>query len=293
MTSKFPVDATRVGALIDDLRSARSEAQQAFDKWWMEIDPEWSDETNTSWWIERAFLKLLVATESISLESLREIVIADITEAKSGKGFSELYVGPEEPYSRWLGRYSQHLAALETLGPAGQEQSITKQLTDILRATVYSITDPQLFPSGPTSEDEVHRRIEGVLRCVFPDLKHKPSLSKPIKNFIPDTGLPGIATLIEYKFIDRPEQVPVIADEILADTRGYVHQDWRTFLFVVYETHRIKTEHEWNLLLRASGLTENTSLIVLSGEPAAGTPRRNRKTEGARTSNKKRGRTQS
>ena len=281
---KFPLDTTRFGALIDDLRNARGDAQETFDKWWMGIDPDWYDASNASWWIERAFLKLLVACEAMGLESLRQMVMADITEAKSGKDFSEAKTGPDEPYSRWLSRYSQHLAALETLGPQDQEHSITKDISDILQATVYSITDPHLFPSGPSSEDEVHRRIEGVLRCIFPDLKHKPALPKPIKNFVPDTGLPSIGTLVEYKFIDRPEQVSTIADEILADTRGYVDKDWHTFIFVIYETHRIKPKHEWNLLLGASGLSDNTSVIVLSGEPAtARTPTKNPKAKPART----------
>ena len=111
-----------------------------------------------------------------------------------------------------------------------------------------------------------------MLRCVFPDLKHKPTLSKPIKNFEPDTGLASIGTLIEYKFISRPEQVGSIADQILADTRGYVHPEWRSFVYVIYETQRIKPEAEWSLLLTSSGVTENTSVIVLSGEPASAAP---------------------
>lgn len=271
---------------MHDLWNARRDAQDAFDKWCMNVDPDWYDKSNASWFIERAFLKLLVVTEFLGLESLTGVVIADMKEANSGDGFAEQEMGPEEPFSRWLSRYSQHLAALETLGPADREHSITKDLKEILRATVYSITDPDLFPEGPKSEDELHRRIEGVLKCVFPDLKHKPSLSKPIKNFVPDTGLPSIGTLIEYKFLDRKDQVSAIADQILADTRGYVHQEWNTFLYVIYETHRIRPEREWSLLLRESDVPESTSVIVLSGEPALAGAKGERNAKPSRRSTK-------
>ena len=59
-----------------------------------------------------------------------------------------------------------------------------------------------------------------MLKCVFPDLKHKPVLTKQIKNFEPDTGISSSATLIEYKFLSRAEDVGPLADELLADTRG-------------------------------------------------------------------------
>lgn len=259
----------RFGSIVDDLKNARSRAQGVFDDWWMDRYPDYNNESNVSWHIETAFLKLLVATEALGLQALKGMIIADMSEAKaSKKGFAQQAMGPEEPYSIWLARLSQHLAALQTL-VSDQGLSITKDLSEILRATLYSITDLSLFPGPPSSEDDVHRRIEGVLKCVFPDLRHKPRLTKPIKNFEPDTGLPSIGTLIEYKFLSHRNQVSVIADQVLADTRGYAHKDWHTFLYVIYEARRIKPEFEWNLLLRECNVPESTSLIVLSGEPPA------------------------
>ncbi len=260
---------------MEDLRNARKQADDHFEAWCMDRDPEWHTQSNAAWSIERAFLKLLVAAEALRLESLKSLILTDIQEAKSGEGFAKSSIGPEgEPYATWLSRYSQHLSAIETLGPPDQMHSVTKELKEILRATIYSITDTDVFPAAPASEDDVHRRIEAVLKCVFPDLRRKPTLTKHIKNFEPDTGLPTIGTLIEYKFINRPEQVPLIADQILADTRGYTDKDWHTFLYVIYETRRIRAEHEWNLLLRDSGVPDNTSVLVLSGEPALKVARR-------------------
>ena len=145
---------------------------------------------------------------------------------------------------------------------------IFSDVISILRATLYSITDKKIFNTSPSNEKEVHERIEAVLKCVFPDLKHMPTITKPIKNFIPDTGLPSVRTLIEYKFVESTEDAKIISDQVLTDTRGYFSRDWETFIYVIYETSRIKQELEWEYMLRECGVPENTKIIVLSGEPA-------------------------
>jgi hypothetical protein len=81
------------------------------------------------------------------------------------------------------------------------------------------------------------------------------------------TGLPSIQTLIEYKFMADAGAEKRIADEVLADTRGYVSEEWTKFIYVIYETKRIKPESHWKQLFRASGVDANTEVIVISGEP--------------------------
>lgn len=135
-------------------------------------------------------------------------------------------------------------------------------------ATQYSITDTKCFQSAPSREEEVHVRVEAVLRCVFSDVRTKPPIAKPIKNFVPDTGIPSLSTLIEYKFISTNEEAKRVAEEVLADTRGYVSRDWNKFIYVMYETRRIRSEREWNDLLKSCGAAENTKAMVISGEPA-------------------------
>jgi DpnII restriction endonuclease len=144
--------------------------------------------------------------------------------------------------------------------------TVTKDVIQILRETQYSITDPRCFLYPPKDEKEVHVRIEAVLRCVFPDLINKPRVNKQIKHFEPDTGLPGINTLIEYKFIGSQDDAKRVADEVLADTRGYTAKDWKQFIYVIYETKRIRPEKHWNQLLRESDVPDNTSIIVIHGE---------------------------
>ena len=106
-----------------------------------------------------------------------------------------------------------------------------------------------------------------MLKCVFPDLIHQPAITKRLKNFVPDTGLPEQKTLIEYKFISSPAEAKVISDQIVADVGGYISDQWDRFLYVIYETRRIWPEKQWTDHLRQCGAGENTSVIVISGEP--------------------------
>jgi len=165
-----------------------------------------------------------------------------------------------------MGRLWCYVAALQEMFPKEDSTKVTKDLLEIIRDIHYVITDPALYGSVPTSEADVHLRIEGILKCVFPQLKSKPVLTKQIKNFIPDTGIASLATLIEYKFLARKEDVPTIADEVLADTRGYTSPEWKRFLYVIYETKRIRTESDWNQFLREAEVPDSTRVVVLSGE---------------------------
>jgi len=211
---------------------------------------------------------MLGIVEAVDFKELYKMISSDYGRFKESKeGFSQTKMGLDEPYSVCLSRLRQYLHAIRSFFPQEDQTKVTKDLLQIIRDIHYVITNKALFGGAPRSESDVHIRIEGILKCVFPDLKHKPALTKSIKNFEPDTGIPSISTLIEYKFLSRSKDVPAIADQVLADTRGYVSKDWTRLLYVVYETNRFKPEKEWRQLLLQSGVPENTSIVVLSGEP--------------------------
>lgn len=263
---------------LADLRTAHDRAYRAFED---VFHPYADDDTKgqAEWLIEIVFLKLLAVAEHWGLPSLRSLIAADMENAKAGsEGFTKGEARDDDYFSPWLARAQQYIRALDTLAGPPTAQTVSKGLEDILRACVYPITDPTLFAGPPAREDEVHRRIEGILKCVFPDLLHKPPLAKPIKNFIPDTGLPSVRTLLEYKFISNEAEAKRIADEVLADTRGYHSADFDHYVYVIYETTRVKPEAEWRSLLSDCGVPPNTSVIVLSGTP----PQRDAKAEASK-----------
>jgi len=220
------------------------------------------------YFLDRAFLELKLFLEAKGILQMLRDVAAD--HARAAEDFMKSEMAPwGEPYSFRVRHVRKYLRAVDTTFGSASHSTVTKELLDILHESQYSITDPKCFPSPPADEKDVHVRIDAVLRCVFPNLRHKPPIGKPIKNFEPDTGLPSLQTLIEYKFVATDADVKRVADEVLADTRGYASKDWDKFIYVIYETKRLKPVIQWKELLRSSGVGESTQILVISGERRA------------------------
>lgn len=245
----------------------RASISSADNTWNEEViyGDQWSD---AAWQIEKCFFQLIAIVDYLGLCELKRIILLEYENIRnSTKGFMAASETPDgEPYSEVLSKLRQFTAAIRQFFP-DEPTKITKDVTEILRGIHYVLVDKTLFGSIPRSETDVHIRIEGVLKCVFPDLKHTPTVTKSVKSFQPDTGIPSIQTLIEYKFLSCAKDVGIVADEILADTRGYLSSEWKRCIYVVYETNRFRPEKEWNHLLRQAGVPETTMVIVLSGEP--------------------------
>lgn len=224
-------------------------------------------EMQIDYYIESAFIHTLVLIDKLNLSRTYEQVRKIFDKAQE-KGFRESQQGVDEPYLQWSAEIYDFLNAIgNSYNIHPFSNLVSKDIISILRATLYSITDKNIFDKPPAREREVHYRIEAVLKCVFPDLKHKPSINKSIKNFEPDTGLPSVRTLIEYKFISNINDAKRVSDEVLADTRGYFSREWERVIYVIYEESRVKPESEWVQMLKECGVSSNTQILVLQGEP--------------------------
>lgn len=260
------MDQNNIIKALQSLDKRIIDASRQFDEWSM-IGEEYME---PDWIIESCFLQLLALSESLDLKGLYQMLLSEYSKVTTSKeGFSDAGTSSlnGEQYSKILSRIRCFKYALDGFFPDEPNITITKDILQLMHDIQYSITDPKVFNGTPKNENDVHLRIECILKCVFPDLKHKPTLSKQIKNFEPDTGIPSIHTLIEYKFLSRNGDAGIIADEILADTRGYTSTDWKRFIYIIYETNRFRKESEWNQLLRESGVPETTCVVVLNGEP--------------------------
>ncbi len=227
------------------------------------------DDTISAYYMERAIVELLVLAEHLNLPMTVELVRKLLDEARL-KGFTQSKMGPHEPYLVWSERVRMFVDGISSVHGLGEtSQSEIRDLKQIIKRALYVICDTALFPNLPAKESDVHSRIEAILKCHYPDLKSKPVLPKPIKNFEPDTGLPSTKTLIEYKFVNTKPEAKKVVDEVLADVSGYRSSEWRNLLFVIYETHRIMPEEEWTRLLHECGLGTNYDAVVLSGDAKA------------------------
>src|SRR6185437_13111205 len=220
-----------VPTILSNIEQNLDKASSLFNAWMIQSE-SWED---PSWYIEGCFLQLMTAAEALNLSAFRQMIEVEYRDAKeSDNGFSRFADGPDgEPYSPVLVRIRLFLRTLQTLVPSVEHKTVRKDVDQIIKDIHYVITDTKIFPDVPRNEQDVHLRIEAVLKCVFPDLKTKPVLTKAIKNFEPDTGISSIRTLIEYKYLSRLEDAPIIADQLLADTLGYASRDWDSFLYVI------------------------------------------------------------
>jgi hypothetical protein len=246
-----------VDEILASIRKSLSNAEHYSDD---------DDEQYVAYLIESAFIKVRILLEAANLPEALKAVQEMEAQAKQNYADTALSRETGEMYLVWGAALGTYLDALELILGDTEARTVSKHVVEILRATQYSITDRKCFLEPPKDEKEVHVRIEAVLRCIFPDLIHKPRITKQIKQFEPDTGLPSIRTLIEYKFIASAEEAKRVAGEVLSDTRGYLSKEWDQFIYVIYETKRIRPEKQWNQLLRASDVGSNSSIIVIHGE---------------------------
>ncbi len=268
-----------IEAIAECLREANSHFMNSVYRAPPDNDPD-DNYGVAEYYVEKSFVELLVLSEHLGLHGTYQSIDALFKTAKKD-GFLQSEMGPEEPYLIWCSRLRMYLDAIaEASGLGETSASELQDLKGVLRRAVYVICDTTLFPHPPKNEAEVHDRLEGILKCHFGDLKRKPSLTKPIKNFEPDSGIPSSKTLIEYKFVSTKAEARIVVDQILADTHGYHSPHWRNLLFVIYETSKVFPEEEWKNLLKQCGLGGNYDAIVLSGDAIPSTAVRTPKKSG-------------
>lgn len=260
------LEPERITVMLRAIRDSLAEAGRIADRWGYS-DSRGDEKELVEYYVEKAFVETLVLLESSALfESFR---LVKALNAKARKNYAEVHPYEGDIYLLWSEKLGHFLNALEDAFGKSKVRTVTKDIGKILRACEYVIADRKLFSAPPKRESDVHVRIEGILRAVFTDVRTKPNIDKPIKSFQPDTGLPSVRTLIEYKYAENKRDVKRVSDELLADTRGYASKEWDHIICVIYETRRFEPERKWRQHLRDCGLAENVDVIVLRGETAA------------------------
>ncbi|HEX4228901.1 MAG TPA: hypothetical protein VHZ07_09530 [Bryobacteraceae bacterium] len=231
-------------------------------------------EAEIEFFVNQAFRRAVVMAEVRGLKSTRSSIERLYKEAQGQLSSFEDVHG--EIYLKWQPRLEEFLDALQIALGEPSSALITREIISILKETQYSITRPIYFGRVPEKEKDVHDRIEAILRCIFPDMKHKPHVGTFLKNFEPDTGLPSIKTLLEYKFVKSDNEARTVLDQLFSDVVGYSSPEWKTLICVIYETKRVFSEKQWNTEVKSrpafqdSGVAENVQVVVISGDSPRG-----------------------
>ncbi len=171
-----------------------------------------------------------------------------------------------EPYLVWPYRLRDIVDIFKAIHlPKKKTEKDISSLLEVITNSEYYITKTDIFKNVPSSENDVYVRIEGLLKCIYPDLQTKPRLSKPIKSFEPDTAIPSLKTLIEYKYITNTTEGKRILDQILTDISGYQIDDYDTFIFVIYETHRLFSKGDWTRAIESCKPRNQIEFVVMKG----------------------------
>jgi hypothetical protein len=129
--------------------------------------------------LRRCFELVLYLADVLNLGRTYDRIATAFAQAQE-EGLLKHEMGFEEPFLVWPVVLRDYLDAFRSGYVAESPTAVLKDLESMLRESVYSITDKRVFDEPPANETDVHNRMEAVLRCVFPDLKRKPSLSKAI-----------------------------------------------------------------------------------------------------------------
>lgn len=234
------LELPNISAALDAISNNISKATRQVEEYHHFGGDEWTD-ASIDWYMKQVFTQLEVVAEALGLILLRADISNEYARLRTA-GIGSTGADPDgDRYLISAGPARMFVRSIEAAYVVESSHVVSKDLESILREAVYSINDENVFVAPPKNEAEVHSRIEAILRCLFPGMTHKPRIGKPIKNFEPDTGLPSIRTLIEYKYLSDKSQIGAIADQVLADTRGYHSPEWDSFVYAIYETKRFNS----------------------------------------------------
>jgi hypothetical protein len=261
---------------IDYAEECIRDADSAFETMALELAFSQDDQflqietkERVTWTLTSAWRTIISLLQERGQSFLAESALHEYENFKSSP--MEAKTDPDgEPYlvsSAHAWRWAELLRRLYVKTKLPPLSAAVQDIEQIIRRAETHLCDLSVFGWRPTEEDDVHHRLEGVLGCIFPDIKHTPTIDKPIKSFKPDTGIPSRRALIEYKYITDKAAGKCILDQILADISGYTSDRYDHFIFVIYETQRVFPEEQWVSHLTSDGIGERVQVILIKGVP--------------------------
>lgn len=119
-----------------------------------------------------------------------------------------------------------------------------------------------------SNEAELDRFAETILRGMYPELNSNPSINLPISHTLPDSGIPNLKLLIEYKYIRSESDFSEhTRDEMQADVRNWAGtEEWTGLIFCVYQQRSFFSEESIReTLIKDSTTFKHLSVVLITG----------------------------
>ncbi len=119
-----------------------------------------------------------------------------------------------------------------------------------------------------SSEANLDIFAETILRGMYPELNSNPSIDLPNSYTLPDTGIPNIGLLIEYKYLyNESDFSKRVRNEMQADVRNWAGTEkWTGLIFCVYQQRSFFSEESIHkTLIKDSTIFKHLSVVLITG----------------------------
>lgn len=114
------------------------------------------------------------------------------------------------------------------------------------------------------SESHLDDLAEGILVAASPDLNSDPTINLTDSYRQPDTEIPSLKALVEYKFLSKKQDKRRIIDEMQADIRNYAGHGFTRLVLVVGQTGEFFLQEKLRaILLKEPSSLERIDVIVI------------------------------
>lgn len=140
--------------------------------------------------------------------------------------------GPHNVALRELHKLLAPFNVVATSSAQSDHQAGIVYLERCLSNTAALVAWHGLTPDGETA-------VRDVLWTLFPKARNAPPAKfvRLFKSYKPDVLIPDLRVAIEYKYIDAPERLKTVIEEIAVDVKGYTDDPaYDTFYAVFYLT---------------------------------------------------------
>ncbi len=169
----------------------------------------------------------------------------------------------DEPMLKVADSFWEVLASVKNVVSAGESTGYQKtdvRIKNILEAIPASA---HILKYSIQSENDIDRLAESLLLPLYPDLNSSPSLTLADSYRQPDSALPSIKTLVEYKIISTKEAKSKVVDEMQADIRNYYQQPWEHLIFGIGQSEPFLTKERLEGVLFAEPTSFKSIEIAL------------------------------